>query len=166
MHVLLLMVSLHIFLEDSGYPLLQWLIGPHKGPGHLTLAEALYNRKVRKDRRIMENAFGILKQTFRELLVKLDLSVDLSVTFLPDVITCCAILHNVLLGQFHEDVEHFMEVLWTEGLEGEVVDEERAIPNFGPEIGGGDNIGVGSPCAVQKRTEVGIYLALQWNIAV
>jgi hypothetical protein len=40
----------------------------------------------------VENAFGILKQTFRELLVKS----DLSITFLLDVISACAILHNHL----------------------------------------------------------------------
>jgi hypothetical protein len=30
-------------LGDSGYPLLHWLMVPHRGPGHLTIAEALYN---------------------------------------------------------------------------------------------------------------------------
>jgi hypothetical protein len=116
---------------------------PHKGPGHMTVAEALYNRKLRKGRCVVENAFGILKQTFKELLVKS----DLSVIFLPDVITYCAILHNVLLGQSHEDVERFTDMLRTEGLQGEVVDEERAAPDVGPEIGGDDNIGVGGPRA-------------------
>jgi hypothetical protein len=134
---------------------------PHKGPGHLTIAEALYNRKLRKGRCVVENAFNILKQTFRELLGKS----DLSVTFLPDVITCYAILHNMLLGQLHEDVEHFMEVLRTEGLEGEVIDEEAPAPDFGPDIGG-DDLGVGGGRALEKRTELGIYLALQRNIAI
>jgi hypothetical protein len=72
----------------------------------------------------------------------------------------------VLLGQSHEDVEHSMEVLRIEGLESEVVDEERVAPDIGHEIGGDDNIGVGGPHAAQKRTELGIYLALQRNIAV
>ena len=72
----------------------------------------------------------------------------------------------MFLGQSHEDIERFMEVLQTEGLEGKVVDEDRAAPDVGPEIGTDDNIGVGGPCVGQKRTKLGIYLALQRNIAV
>jgi len=66
--------------------------------------------------------FGV-KQTFRELLVKS----DLSVAFLPDVITACALLHNVLLGQSHGDVERLLEVLRTEGLEEEPSEEQLAF---------------------------------------
>jgi hypothetical protein len=62
-------------LEDLGYPILQRLMNLHKGPSHLTIAEALYNQKLRKGRCVVENAFGMLKQTFRELLVKSDLSI-------------------------------------------------------------------------------------------
>jgi hypothetical protein len=32
------------------------------------------------------------------------------------VILCCAILHNMLLGQSHEDVEQLLEVLQLEGF--------------------------------------------------
>jgi hypothetical protein len=65
----------------------------------------------------------------------------------------------------HEDVECFMEVLRIEGLEGKVVDEEPAALGFGPKIGG-DDIGVGDARATQKKTKLGIYLALQRNIAI
>ena len=100
---------------DLGYPLLPWLMIPHRSQVRLSVAEALFNKKLRKGRCVVENAFGILKQTFRELLTKF----ELDVVFLPDVILCCAILHNMLLGQSHEEVEHLFEVLRTEGLEGE-----------------------------------------------
>jgi hypothetical protein len=104
---------------DSGYPLLPWLMTPHKGRGNFGILENLFNRKLRRGRCIVENAFGLLKQTFQELLGKS----SLRVTFLLDVILCCAILHNVLLGQSNEDVEQLLEVLQVEGFEGEVVDE-------------------------------------------
>lgn len=81
-------------IGDLGYPLLPWLMVPHGTYNQLTVAETLFNKKLRRGRCVVENAFGILKQTFRELLQKS----DLSVTFLPDVIISCAILHNVLLG--------------------------------------------------------------------
>lgn len=72
-----------------------------------------FNKKLRKGRCVVENAFGILKLTFRKLLEKS----DLLVTFLPNVILCCVILHNVLLGQSHKEVEELLQVLRMEGLE-------------------------------------------------
>lgn len=63
----------------------------------------------------MENAFGILKHTFRELLLKS----DLHLTFLPDIILTCAILHNILLGQPPDPVEKLLDVLRSEGMDNE-----------------------------------------------
>jgi hypothetical protein len=140
-------------LGDSGDPLLPWLMVPHRGL--LPVADTLFNKKLRRGRGVVENAFGILKQTFRELLVKS----ELQVAFLPDVITCCAILHNVLLGQSHEDVERLIQVLCTKGLEGEVVDEDPGPP----EVADGIQDDVGVAQASIKRTELGVYLALQRN---
>ena len=118
-------------LGDSGYPLLPWLMVPHKNERNLSLLETLFNKKLRKGRCVVENAFGILKQTFRELLVKS----KLDVVFLPDVITCCAIFYNILLGQSHNQVEQFMQVLWHEGLEGDVTDDEvEPVENEGREF--------------------------------
>ena len=110
-------------LGDSGYPLLPWLMVPHRGGGDLSLAESLFNKKLRKGRCVVENSFGILKSTFRELLTKS----DLHVAFLPDVILACAILHNMLLGQSHEDVENLLHVLRAEGLDAEVIHEDWAV---------------------------------------
>ena len=70
----------------------------------------------------MENAFGFLKQTYRELRSKS----NLHVTFLPDVVVCCAILHNILLKQIHHDVERLLEVLRREAnTSGEQEEEMR-----------------------------------------
>jgi hypothetical protein len=93
-------------LGDSGYPLLPWLMVPHKHVRNLTVLETLFNRKLRKGRCVVENAFGILKQTSWELLIKS----KLDVVFLPNVITCCAMLYNTLLRQSHGEVEQFMQV--------------------------------------------------------
>jgi hypothetical protein len=54
-------------LGDSGYPNLPWLVIPHHD-NNLTILEPLYNIKLRKGRGVVENAFGILKATWRELL--------------------------------------------------------------------------------------------------
>ena len=79
-------------IEDLGYPLLPWLMIPHKTPPQLSVSEALLNRRLRRGRCVVENAFRILKQSFWELLF----NSCLHVTFMHDVVLCCPILHNIL----------------------------------------------------------------------
>lgn len=137
-------------LGDLGYPLLPWLLVPHRGYGNLSISEALFNKRMRRGRCVVENAFGILKQSFRELMEKS----DLHVTFLPDVILCCAILHNILLRQSHEEVEDFLEVLRTEGLQAYIPEDDVPLPD-GPAIMSED---VTTAVGIQKRNELGVYL--------
>lgn len=144
-------------LGDSGYPLLPWLMVPVRGPGRLTVAEELFNRRLRRGRCVVENSFGILKQTFRELLVKS----QLHVTFLPDVITACAILHNVLLGQSVDEVQQLLNVLRREGFEGEVLDDEGGQADDGQ--AGGDDVVIAR--GTEVRRELGLYLTMQRNVA-
>jgi hypothetical protein len=118
-------------LGDSAYPVLPWLMTPHKNVRNLTITETLFIRRLKRGRCVMENAFGILKQTFRELLVKSELTVK----FLPDVIVCCAILYNLLLAQTMEAVEQLLNVLRQEGLHGEVLDDDN-LPQEGPDYDG------------------------------
>ena len=99
-------------LGDSGYPNLPWLVTPHRG-NNLTILEALYNRKLRRGRGVVENAFGILKSTWRELLGKS----ELNVVYMPDVITACAILHNILRKQANEDLEAMGAMVNNGGVE-------------------------------------------------
>jgi len=82
-------------IGDLGYLLLPWLMVPHHRRRDLFVSELLFNKKLRSGRCVVENTFGILKHTFRELLLKS----NLYLAFLPDVILACAILHNILLGQ-------------------------------------------------------------------
>ena len=140
-------------LGDLGYPLLPWLMVPHRSSGQLSMADRLFNKKLRRGRCVVENAFGILKQTFRELLTKS----DLNVAFLPDVIMACAILHNMLLGQSHEEVENLLQVLRTEGLDGEVVDEAAGFE----EAGDGMPEYLAPARAAEKRNELGLFLSTQ-----
>jgi hypothetical protein len=65
------------------------------------MLEALYTRKLRRGRGVVENAFGILKATWQELLGKS----ELNVVYMPDVIIACVILHNVLRKEANEDLE-------------------------------------------------------------
>jgi hypothetical protein len=70
---------------------------------------------LRRGRGIVENAFGILKETWRELLTK----TKLNVVYLPNVITACAILHNILRRQGNEDLHAMATLVDNEGLDGD-----------------------------------------------
>ena len=84
-------------VADRGYPLLSWCITPFKmGPMGipLTREEMWFNRKHSSTRMNVERSFGILKSKFREIGTKSSLKLD----FLPTVVHCCCILHNILLA--------------------------------------------------------------------
>ena len=101
-------------IGDKGYPILHWLITPYRDipSGRRSVQETLFNRKLSRARSVVENAFGILKQTFRELYG----TSDLHVTLLLDVVVCCSILHNLMLGQSAEEVERLLEMLQRKGM--------------------------------------------------
>ena len=84
-------------VADRGYPLLSWCITPFKmGPMGipLTREELWFNRKHSSTRMSVERGFGILKSRFREIGTKSSLKLD----FLPTVVHCCCVLHNILLA--------------------------------------------------------------------
>ena len=84
-------------VADRGYPLLSWCITPFKrGPMgvSLTREEVWFNRKHSSTRMSVERGFGILKGRFKEIGTKSSLKLD----FLPTVVHCCCILHNILLA--------------------------------------------------------------------
>ena len=139
-------------LGDSGYPLLPWLMVPHPGHVNMPVADRLFNKKLRRGCCVVENAFGILKQSFRELFVKS----DLQVTFLPNVIMCCAILHNLVLGQSTTEVERFLHVLCTEGMEEHAGEEGVTAADFREE----PQIECALPHGIEKRRQLGVHLAL------
>jgi hypothetical protein len=148
------------FLGDSGYPLKQWLMTPYRdGLGRArnrTVLERLFNKRLSRGRSVVENSFGILKQSFRELL---DVT-DLHATFVPNIVVCCALLHNVLLEQEPDEVARLLEVLQRDGMILHVDDDpvldpaHEAQPTM--EFGRAD----------MKRIELGVYLGRRYNLDV
>ena len=55
----------------------------------------LYNRKHARARNVIERAFGMMKARWRSIFFK---ALEVSPTFVPYVVTCCAILHNVCVA--------------------------------------------------------------------
>jgi hypothetical protein len=80
--------------------------------GHRSVLERLFNKKLSRGSSVVENAFSMLKQSFRELLD----TTDLHITFVLDVVVCYCLLHNVLLGQEPEEVDYLLEILQRDGM--------------------------------------------------
>jgi len=115
----------------------------------LSLAENLFNRKLQKGCMVVKNAFGIIKQSFRESQGVL----ELDIAFFPDMVVCCCILHNILLRQSHEDVEEFLRLLDSEGME-----VENPDPLDIPPIAAFVNEDVPATEGAEKRHDLGVYL--------
>ena len=60
----------------------------------LSREEVWFNRKHSSTRMSVERGFGILKSRFREIGTKSSLKLD----FLPTVVHCCCVFHNILLA--------------------------------------------------------------------
>ncbi|XP_071578821.1 uncharacterized protein [Temnothorax nylanderi] len=85
----------YFLLGDSAYPCLKELIVPYRDNGHLTRAQRHFNQKLSSCRVIIENAFGCLKQRFRQLYhFKLR-----DIIRMVRVIHACCVLHNIVNEQ-------------------------------------------------------------------
>ncbi|XP_011860760.1 PREDICTED: putative nuclease HARBI1, partial [Vollenhovia emeryi] len=84
-------------LGDAAYPLKKYLITPYRDYGNLTEEQRNFNYKFAACRVKIENAIGLLKVRFRQL-IRLDFhTVQRSCKF---IIACCT-LHNLCI--LHED---------------------------------------------------------------
>ncbi|XP_038153380.1 protein ALP1-like [Cyprinodon tularosa] len=87
----------HFILADGGYPCLQHplpLITPFKRPVQGVGALRINSHHSRA-RSIIERAFGRMKTRFRAIFLQ---ALEVYHTFVPQVITACAVLHNICLG--------------------------------------------------------------------
>ncbi|XP_024875548.1 protein ALP1-like [Temnothorax curvispinosus] len=90
----------YYLLGDSAYPCLKQLIVPYRDNGHLTHAQRNFNQKLSSCRVVIENAFGCLKQRFRQLYhFKLR-----DIIRMVRIIHACCVLHNMANAR---EVEYF-----------------------------------------------------------
>lgn len=81
----------YILVGDNAFPLKEYLLKPFPG-NHLTLKQKIFNYRLSRARRIVENAFGILAARFRVFEKPMPYSPEKVVKIVK---TCCA-LHNWL----------------------------------------------------------------------
>ena len=126
---------------------------PHRRVSNLSLADRTFNRKLSRGRGVVENAFALLKLSFRELHGKCDLDVSI----IPDVVTCCALLHNVLLKESDEDVERLLEVVQNRNSTVRADSTPPAVDEIADEEADDDDL----EAAQMKRTQLGVFLTVQ-----
>lgn len=81
----------YFFIGDDAFALRSWLMKPFS-KRDLTRQEQVFNYRLSRARRIVENAFGILANRFGCLLTTLRVSPSTA----TDVVLACCILHNFL----------------------------------------------------------------------
>ncbi|KAM7281802.1 putative nuclease HARBI1 isoform X2 [Ixodes scapularis] len=79
--------------EDAAYPCREYLVPPYKEYGNLSPKQHAFNTKLRSTRVLIENAFGILKNRFRQLKVLEFISVERMCQF---TMLCC-VIHNLCI---------------------------------------------------------------------
>jgi len=101
----------------------------------------------------VENAFGKLKQTFKEVLKK----IKFHITIVLDIFNFCCLFNNVILGRKKVDVEEFMRVIQFEAL------QEDALNTNGLQHQFDDNVHIESKelLGEQHHHDLEVYLATQ-----
>lgn len=86
-------VNRYHLLGDAAYPLREHLLTPFKNYGNMSRAKITYNRRHAATRVVIENAFGLLKQRFRQLRYVEFTTVDK----ISQLIIGCCVLHNICM---------------------------------------------------------------------
>lgn len=89
-----------ILLADGAFPLKTNLMKPYPGT-RLTKEQQIFNKRLSRCRRIIENVFGQLIKTFQILERKLKMELDSC----KRVTLVCCILHNFLKTVYSNDYE-------------------------------------------------------------
>lgn len=89
----------HVLLGDQAFALQRHLMRPYfrKKAGD---RETIFNYRLSRARRVVENAFGILTTRWRVLESKINASVDA----VEDIVKACLVLHNYL--KTHDATDH------------------------------------------------------------
>lgn len=83
-----------VFVADEAYPLTTYLMKPFSSRG-FSASERIYNYRLSRARRVVENAFGILVNRFRILRGNMQLQPNQ----VNDVVLACCVLHNFMRKQ-------------------------------------------------------------------
>jgi hypothetical protein len=80
-----------LLVGDAAYPLLPFLMKPFPDRRNLPNMHNVFNYRLSRARMTVECAFGRLKGRWRCLLKRNDTHISM----IPNLVMCCAILHNI-----------------------------------------------------------------------
>ncbi|XP_046408436.1 putative nuclease HARBI1 [Ischnura elegans] len=84
----------YVIVADDAFPLTKNIMKPYKSR-HLSVEQKVYNYRLSRARRTVENAFGILSNRFRILLKKIELSPEK----VENITLAACTLHNFLIEE-------------------------------------------------------------------
>lgn len=82
----------YIFVADDAFPLNKRILKPYCSRG-LTREKRIFNYRLSRARRVVENCFGILANRFRILLT----CINLNPAKVEKIVLACCVLHNYLI---------------------------------------------------------------------
>lgn len=101
----------YVFVGDEAFPLLPNLMRPFPGR-NLSEKNRIFNYRLSRARRVVENAFGIMAQRWRVFHTKMSLN-ELHV---KKVIKACCLLHNILIqDRLNSDASSLMTEMHEDG---------------------------------------------------
>lgn len=106
-----------VLLGDAGFGVAPWLMTPFRRPGNPV--EQAYNNRLSSERVIIERCFGQVKQRFPILQHKIRVATEK----VPQIISCCFILHNV--AKYLRDDDFPLEENREENVEGGQIEDQN-----------------------------------------
>lgn len=98
----------YVIIADAAFPLQRHIMKPYPFK-NMTHEQRIFNYRLSRGRRVVENAFGILANRFRVLLHPINLARDKVVAITK---TCC-VLHNFLLAELNiADCDGYVQDDW------------------------------------------------------
>ncbi|XP_031172013.1 protein ALP1-like [Sander lucioperca] len=109
-------LSPYCIVADKAFPLTDYLLKPYVNR-RLTVEQRIFNYRLSRARRVVENAFGIMANRFRVLLTTINIQDTVKVEYI--VLACCA-LHNFLRSE-SSDV-YMADIVDQEGPDGDIIE--------------------------------------------